>query len=175
MEHKQIVIIGARISGLEHGLEGSFDKNGPNADTPASYVGINSHDVTSENKEDEGAVKITSPSPLNSRSMVGTKRDISSSIKIVKVNTLINEEKVLGAHVALPLATVNEICAKFDNTLYGYFIGSWLAFPIVRNYVCNAWAKYEYGFESLLFRYRWFFFLHVLNFHAFVNAPSLKP
>ncbi|GJR33138.1 zinc knuckle CX2CX4HX4C containing protein [Tanacetum coccineum] len=136
--------------------EGSFDKNGPNADTPASYVGINSHDVTSENKEDEGAVKITSPGPLNSRSIEGTKRDTCSSIKIVKVNTLINEEKVLGAHVALPLATVNEICAKFDNTLYGYFIDSWLAFPIVRNYVRNAWAKY--GFESVIVRDGFFLF-----------------
>ncbi|GJW08389.1 zinc knuckle CX2CX4HX4C containing protein [Tanacetum coccineum] len=136
--------------------EGSFDKNGPNADTPASYVGINSHDVTSENKEDEGAVKIMSPGPLNSSSMEGTKRDTSSSINIVKVNTLINEEKVLGAHVALPLATINEICAKFDNTLYGYFIGSWLAFPIVRNYVRNTWAKY--GYESVIIRDGFFLF-----------------
>ncbi|GKC93330.1 zinc knuckle CX2CX4HX4C containing protein [Tanacetum coccineum] len=136
--------------------EGSFDKNGPNADIPASYVGINSHDVTSENKEDEGAVKITSPGPLNSRSMEGIKRDTGSSIKIVKVNTLINEEKVLGAHVALPLATVNEICAKFDNTLYGYFIDSWLAFPIIRNYVRNAWAKY--GFKSVIVHDGFFLF-----------------
>ncbi|GKC79019.1 zinc knuckle CX2CX4HX4C containing protein, partial [Tanacetum coccineum] len=135
--------------------EGSFDKNGPNAIT-CSYVGINSHDVTSENKEDEGAVKIMSPGPLNSSSMEGTKRDTSSSINIVKVNTLINEEKVLGAHVALPLATINEICAKFDNTLYGYFIGSWLAFPIVRNYVRNTWAKY--GYESVIIRDGFFLF-----------------
>ncbi|GJS25269.1 zinc knuckle CX2CX4HX4C containing protein [Tanacetum coccineum] len=67
-----------------------------------------------------------------------------------------NEEKVLGAHVALPLAAVQEISAKFDHTLYGYFIGSSLAFPIVNNYVRNAWAKY--GVESTIVRDGFFLF-----------------
>nr|GEU63989.1 hypothetical protein [Tanacetum cinerariifolium] len=67
---------------------------------------------------------------------------------IVKVSSLTNEEKVLGADVAIRITAVDEICDQFTNTLYGYFIGSWLAFPIVKKYVCNAWAKY--GFESVI-------------------------
>ncbi|GKD95449.1 hypothetical protein Tco_1375286, partial [Tanacetum coccineum] len=63
-----------------------------------------------------------------------TKRDsnapmsqLDSHNKIVKVSSLTNEEKVLGADVALPIVAVDEISVKFANTLYGYFIGSWLA------------------------------------------------
>ncbi|GJR19950.1 zinc knuckle CX2CX4HX4C containing protein [Tanacetum coccineum] len=114
------------------------------------------NDAISMNKVVEDNVKRGSTGSLNTSSIDGTMRDISSSSKIVKVATLMNEEKVLGAHVAIPLAVVNEISAKFDNTLYGYFIGSGLAFPIVKNYVCNAWA--QYGFESAIFREGFFLF-----------------
>ncbi|GKE55929.1 zinc knuckle CX2CX4HX4C containing protein, partial [Tanacetum coccineum] len=110
--------------------------NRPNVAEPAFSIGKNGHGVTSVNKEDEGTVK--------------------TMISVVKVATLTNKEKVLGAHVVIPLATVEEISAKFDNTMYGYFIGSWLAFPIVKNYVHNAWAKY--GFESVIVRDGFFMF-----------------
>ncbi|GKB90803.1 zinc knuckle CX2CX4HX4C containing protein [Tanacetum coccineum] len=58
---------------------------------PTSCMGINIPDVTSVSKTDEGTVATL-------------------------VSTLMNEEKVLGAHVALPLAAVQEISAKFDHT-----------------------------------------------------------
>ncbi|GKA70040.1 zinc knuckle CX2CX4HX4C containing protein [Tanacetum coccineum] len=61
-----------------------------------------------------------------------------------------------GANVAIPMAVVNEICDNIANTLYGYFIGERLAFPIVEAYVENAWAKY--GFERAIFRNCFFFF-----------------
>ncbi|GKE03919.1 ATPase, F1/V1/A1 complex, alpha/beta subunit [Tanacetum coccineum] len=79
-----------------------------------------------------------------------------SQKKIVKVSSLTIEEKVLGADVAIPIAAVDEICDQFANTLYGYFIGSWLAFPIVENYVRNAWAKY--GFERVIVRNGFYLF-----------------
>ncbi|GKD05625.1 zinc knuckle CX2CX4HX4C containing protein [Tanacetum coccineum] len=92
-----------------------------------------------------------------------TKRDsnapmsqLDSHNKIVKVSSLTNEEKVLGADVALPIVAVDEISVKFANTLYGYFIGSWLAFLIVENYVRNACVKY--GFESVIVRNNFFLF-----------------
>nr|GEW18165.1 hypothetical protein [Tanacetum cinerariifolium] len=51
-------------------------------------------------------------------------------------------------HTALGLDVRNH--DKFDNTLYGYFIGVRLAIPIVEAYVKNAWAKY--GFKRTIFR-----------------------
>ncbi|GJY83660.1 retrovirus-related pol polyprotein from transposon 17.6 [Tanacetum coccineum] len=47
-----------------------------------------------------------------------------------------------GAAVAIPLSAVEEVSACFSNTLYGYFIGKRLAFPLVENYVKNSWVKF---------------------------------
>ncbi|GJT67716.1 zinc knuckle CX2CX4HX4C containing protein [Tanacetum coccineum] len=43
-------------------------------------------------------------------------------------------EVVAGARVAIPLAAVEEVSSRFTNTLYGFFIGKRLAFPLVENY-----------------------------------------
>ncbi|GJX00802.1 ATPase, F1/V1/A1 complex, alpha/beta subunit [Tanacetum coccineum] len=117
--------------GVADQVVAASNQNELNDVLPTSCVGINIPDVTSVSKTDEGTVA-------------------------TPVSTLMNEEKVLGAHVALPLAVVQEISAKFDHTLYGYFIGSSLAFPIINNYVRNAWAKY--GVESTIVRDGFFLF-----------------
>ncbi|GJT41068.1 zinc knuckle CX2CX4HX4C containing protein [Tanacetum coccineum] len=70
--------------------------------------------------------------------------------------TLINDEKVVGANVAIPMDVVDEFSDIFANTLYGYFIGERLAFPTVEAYVKNAWEKY--GFERAIFRNGFFLF-----------------
>ncbi|GJS90997.1 zinc knuckle CX2CX4HX4C containing protein, partial [Tanacetum coccineum] len=51
--------------------------------------------------------------------------------------------KTQGANVGvLPMASVKEVNHRFENSLYGHFVGKHLAFPIVENYVKNTWAKY---------------------------------
>ncbi|GJW08921.1 hypothetical protein Tco_1571344 [Tanacetum coccineum] len=74
----------------------------------------------------------------------------------VQVSALINDEKVVGANVPIPMAVVDEFSDIFANTLYGYFIGERLAFPTVEAYVKNAWEKY--GFERAIFRNGFFLF-----------------
>ncbi|GJT91736.1 zinc knuckle CX2CX4HX4C containing protein [Tanacetum coccineum] len=74
----------------------------------------------------------------------------------VHVLVLTNDVKVVGADVAIQITVVDEISDKFANTLYGYFIGDRLAFPIVEAYIKNAWAKY--GLERAIFRNGFFFF-----------------
>ncbi|GJV93642.1 zinc knuckle CX2CX4HX4C containing protein [Tanacetum coccineum] len=69
---------------------------------------------------------------------------------------MINEEMVQGANVAIPLSAVEEVSKMFDNTLYGYFIGKRLAFPVVENYVKNSYAKF--GLERMMLTNRFFFF-----------------
>nr|GFB25921.1 zinc knuckle CX2CX4HX4C [Tanacetum cinerariifolium] len=60
------------------------------------------------------------------------------SKKVVKIKELHNDERVKGAAVAIPLDEVEAISSCFVNTLYGYFIGNRLAFPLVENYVKNT-------------------------------------
>ncbi|GJW72777.1 zinc knuckle CX2CX4HX4C containing protein, partial [Tanacetum coccineum] len=83
-------------------------------------------------------------------------RSMQATPKKVQVSVLTNDVKVIGANVAIPIYVVEEMCDKFTNTLYGYFLGERLAFPIVEAYVSNAWKKY--GFERAICRNAFFFF-----------------
>ena len=62
----------------------------------------------------------------------------------------------MGAKVVIPITVVEDMCQKFSNTLYGYFIGQRLAFPLVEDYVKHAWAKF--GFQRVILRGSFFFF-----------------
>nr|GFA39819.1 hypothetical protein [Tanacetum cinerariifolium] len=152
----------------QHSFNAEFDliESLPNHDSSiiisskidSLFDDMDNHGITSMNKEDECTAKVVSYSTPNTCFNDAIIRETNSSnLKIVKVASLSNEEIVQGVHVALPLAADEEISSKFANTLYGYFIGSWLAFPIVENYVHNAWAKY--GFESVIAWNRFFFFI----------------
>ncbi|GKD57235.1 zinc knuckle CX2CX4HX4C containing protein, partial [Tanacetum coccineum] len=63
---------------------------------------------------------------------------------------------IVGADVAIPQAVVDMISARFDNTLYWYFIGKRLAFPVVENYMKHVWAKY--GLERVMLHQGFFLF-----------------
>ncbi|GJS72430.1 zinc knuckle CX2CX4HX4C containing protein [Tanacetum coccineum] len=75
--------------------------------------------------------------------------------RVARLN-MMTSEQVLGANVAIPLAAVEEISHRFQNTLYGYFIGKRLAFPLVENYMKNAWEKF--GLKRVMLTNGFFFF-----------------
>ncbi|GKB66160.1 zinc knuckle CX2CX4HX4C containing protein, partial [Tanacetum coccineum] len=54
--------------------------------------------------------------------------------KPVQLSHMESSKVVEGANVAIPLVAVEEVSKRFDNTLYRYFIGKRLAFPVVENY-----------------------------------------
>lgn len=66
----------------------------------------------------------------------------------VHVVGTMNGNVVSMANVVIPVEVGDDMCVKFANTLYGYFIGQRLAFPIVEDYVKHAWAKF--GFEHVI-------------------------
>ena len=80
----------------------------------------------------------------------------NNAFKSVNICELRNEERVEGAHVTIPLKEIEDVSARFANTLYGYFIGKRLAFPIVENYVKNTWAKF--GLERVMLNNGFFLF-----------------
>ncbi|GJW40181.1 hypothetical protein Tco_0066026 [Tanacetum coccineum] len=79
-----------------------------------------------------------------------------SSKNVVHISELRNDEVVEGAAVAILLSAVEEVSARFENTLYGYFIGNRLAFPLVENYVKNTWAKF--GLKRIMLDDNFFLF-----------------
>ncbi|GJX84400.1 reverse transcriptase domain-containing protein [Tanacetum coccineum] len=42
----------------------------------------------------------------------------------------------------------NVVKGRYDNSLAGFFVGKYLAFPVVQNYVINTWSKF--GFQKLM-------------------------
>nr|GEU28766.1 hypothetical protein [Tanacetum cinerariifolium] len=64
---------------------------------------------------------------------------------IIKIKEMRNKVSVNGVAVTIPMEAVESVNARFVNTLYGYFIGDRLAFPLVENYVKNTWAKSAYA------------------------------
>nr|GEX76525.1 hypothetical protein [Tanacetum cinerariifolium] len=75
---------------------------------------------------------------------------------IIKIKEMRNEVSVNGAAVTIPIEAVESVNARFVNTLYGYFIGDRLAFPLVENYVKNTWAKY--GLKRIQLQEEFFLF-----------------
>ncbi|PWA45854.1 zinc knuckle CX2CX4HX4C [Artemisia annua] len=58
--------------------------------------------------------------------------------------------------LSVPMKVVEEVNTRFENTLYGYFLGQRLAFPVVDYYVRNAWAKF--GVQKVMMNAKGFFF-----------------
>ena len=46
------------------------------------------------------------------------------------------------AEVQIPKPTILEVHARFGFSLYGYFVGKRVPFPVISYYVRNAWKKY---------------------------------
>ncbi|GJS85074.1 hypothetical protein Tco_0751615, partial [Tanacetum coccineum] len=92
--------------------------------------------------------------------------------QVVKVKELRNSENVDGAAVTIPLEAVEEVSSRFVNTLYGYFIGDRLVFPLVENYVKNTWAKY--GLKRIQLHEEFFLFQFDTN-EGMVNVMENGP
>nr|GFA74344.1 hypothetical protein [Tanacetum cinerariifolium] len=80
--------------------------------------------------------------------MVNEPRSHTDRAHITKQNTTLA--------VSLPKDAVDEIRARFVNTLYGYSVGKRLAFPMVENYVKHAWAKF--GLKRVRLNHGFFLF-----------------
>ncbi|PWA82953.1 zinc knuckle CX2CX4HX4C [Artemisia annua] len=64
--------------------------------------------------------------------------------------------KANGVDLSIPMKVVEEVNTRFENTLYGYFLGQRLAFPVVDYYVRNAWGKF--GIHKVMMNAKGFFF-----------------
>ncbi|GKC50412.1 zinc knuckle CX2CX4HX4C containing protein [Tanacetum coccineum] len=60
------------------------------------------------------------------------------------------------ANFSIPRKVVETVSTRFANTLYGYFIGKRMAFPVVEYYVRNNWGKY--GLTRIMMNSKGFFF-----------------
>ena len=97
---------------------------------------------------DEGCSKDTSNVHVDSQVAAGT-TSVDDNILTAGVGSKVSDKSVQDgmvdlslADVVLPQDEVETISARFENSLYGYFVGQRPAFPVVQNFVRNVWKKY---------------------------------
>ncbi|GKD63740.1 hypothetical protein Tco_1305848 [Tanacetum coccineum] len=56
--------------------------------------------------------------------------------------TLVADLVFDGVNISIPRKVVEKVSTRFEHTLYGYFIGKRMAFPVVEYYARNNWAKH---------------------------------
>ncbi|GKB06694.1 zinc knuckle CX2CX4HX4C containing protein [Tanacetum coccineum] len=98
--------------------------------------------VVMDNKNDDGEVGSFKSTSINTENNHGA-------------TGVIGEDCTL-ADVIIPQEEVDTLSARFENSLYGYFVGRRLAFPVVQNYARNAWGKY--GFKNVMVHQGFFMF-----------------
>ncbi|GJR65500.1 zinc knuckle CX2CX4HX4C containing protein [Tanacetum coccineum] len=70
--------------------------------------------------------------------------------------TLVADPKFDGVNISIPRKVVENVSTRFEHTLYGYFIGKRMAFPVVEYYARNNWAKH--GLKRIMMNSKCFFF-----------------
>ncbi|GKB28231.1 zinc knuckle CX2CX4HX4C containing protein [Tanacetum coccineum] len=70
--------------------------------------------------------------------------------------TLVADPVFDGVNISIPRKVVEKVSTRFEHTLYGYFIGKRMAFPIVEYYARNNWAKH--GLKRIMMNSKGFFF-----------------
>ncbi|GKD21175.1 zinc knuckle CX2CX4HX4C containing protein [Tanacetum coccineum] len=61
-----------------------------------------------------------------------------------------------GVNISIPHKVIEKVGARLEHTLYGYFIGKRLAFPVVEYYARNNWGKHE--LKRVMMNTKGFFF-----------------
>ncbi|GJU49287.1 zinc knuckle CX2CX4HX4C containing protein [Tanacetum coccineum] len=89
--------------------------------------------------------------------------------------TLVAEPICDGVNISIPPKVVKKVSLRFEHTLYGYFIGKRIAFPVVEYFVRNNWAKH--GLTQIMMNSKGFFFFkfksHVGLEAVFEGGPWL--
>ncbi|GJT60026.1 reverse transcriptase domain, reverse transcriptase zinc-binding domain protein [Tanacetum coccineum] len=67
---------------------------------------------------------------------------VDETVAKEKQRSLLNTTRGYGIDVVFPVESIRTISERFANTVYGFFLGKRVAYPVVANYVRNTWGKY---------------------------------
>ncbi|GKB08533.1 zinc knuckle CX2CX4HX4C containing protein [Tanacetum coccineum] len=76
---------------------------------------------------------------------------VCSNFRSLVANLVFN-----GVNIFIPRKVVEKVSTHFEHTLYGYFIGKRLAFPVFEYYARNNWGKH--GLKIIMMNTKGFFF-----------------
>ncbi|XP_071741046.1 uncharacterized protein [Rutidosis leptorrhynchoides] len=126
-----------------------------NESSDSEYEDNTSEPIKTQAPDDHGKVNV-----LKDKAVTQTYLDAAGGSKATqKVNFRDIEQSVTedaDYDVILPINSVKEANSRYKNTLYGYFLGRRVAFPVVQHYAFNAWKKF--GIEKVMMNAKEFFF-----------------
>ena len=61
-----------------------------------------------------------------------------------------------GVNISIPRKVVEKVSSRLEHTLYGYFMGKRMAYPVVEYFAKNNWAKH--GLKKIMMNSEGFFF-----------------
>ncbi|XP_021994626.1 uncharacterized protein LOC110891242 [Helianthus annuus] len=97
----------------------------------------------------------------------------ASSARKVNFRTLASLVEQEGCDVVLPKESVRVVKDKLANTLYGYFLGDRVAYPVVEYFVRNNWKKF--GLQKSMMNASGFFFFKFADENGMMNAMKGGP
>ncbi|GKC63858.1 retrovirus-related pol polyprotein from transposon TNT 1-94, partial [Tanacetum coccineum] len=62
----------------------------------------------------------------------------------VNFREITNAKKTDKCDFILPVEAIHAIRHKYENSLVGFFVGKKVVFQLVKNYVTNTWAKFDF-------------------------------
>ncbi|XP_021996267.1 uncharacterized protein LOC110893468 [Helianthus annuus] len=98
---------------------------------------------------------------------------VLSQEKKVNFRTLTCSSQHEGCDVVLPKESVRVVQEKMSNTLYGYFLGDRVAYPVVDYFVKNNWKRF--GLQKTMMNANGFFFFKFTDQKGMRDALASGP
>ncbi|GKC64485.1 trichome birefringence-like protein 3, partial [Tanacetum coccineum] len=108
---------------------------------------VEERDTLSLNETELPTTYDTNSSPKSFASVLHGSMSECAAAK-VNFRKMSSPDVVENTDFVLPIASVQAVQHKFENSVVGFFVGKKVAFTIVKNYVTNTWAKF--GFEKIM-------------------------
>ncbi|MFS7915825.1 putative transcription factor interactor and regulator CCHC(Zn) family [Helianthus anomalus] len=98
---------------------------------------------------------------------------VAANTKQVNFRTLASPVVHDGCDVVLSRESVKLVQDRLANTLYGYFLGDRVAYPVVEYFVKNNWKKF--GLQKSMMNANGFFFFKFANKEGMLNVLKEGP
>ncbi|KAL9993787.1 putative transcription factor interactor and regulator CCHC(Zn) family [Helianthus debilis subsp. tardiflorus] len=135
-------------------IDGLFEISKP-VDLPSTWdYGGGSSTANMDSQLNPSSNNVINDAPvLSYTDKVKTQNPLKREVNFRKLDAT---ETVQDADVLIPREVIKKVQDKFENVLYGYFLGNRLPFPVVEYYAKNVWSKY--GFAKIMMNSDGFFF-----------------
>ncbi|KAJ0762611.1 putative transcription factor interactor and regulator CCHC(Zn) family [Helianthus annuus] len=112
--------------------------------------------ILKEQVEQGGSKRAANPKQNQNDGENAKANDAAEKVPKVNFRSLNSNVSLDGVDVVLPIDSVRQVNNRLANTLYGYFLGDRIAYPVVEYFVRTNWKKH--GLQKTMMNSNGFFF-----------------